>query len=136
MNLLVLCTGNACRSQMTEGFLRFLDGNRLFVSSAGITPTELDARATSVIAELGIDISGYNSDHVDQYVQDQFDYVITVCDNAANNCPTFSGKTKKLHWPFDDPAAATGSDDEILTEFRRIRDEIKAKVESWLDKVD
>ena len=82
MKLLVLCTGNACRSQMTEGFLRALGRDRLTVCSAGISPTGLDPRATKVTADLGIDISGHTCNHVDQYTQDQFDYVITVCDNA------------------------------------------------------
>jgi arsenate reductase len=120
---------------MTEGFLRSLGGNQLTVSSAGITPTGLDPRATKVMAEMGIDISGYTSDHVDQYLQERFDYVITVCDNAARNCPVFSCDAKKLHWPFDDPAAATGNDDEVLAEFSRIRDEIRAKVENWLESI-
>lgn len=133
MNLLVLCTGNACRSQMAEGFLRALGDDRLSVSSAGITPTGLDPRATQVMAELGIDISGHNSDQAGRYLQDHFDYVITVCDNAQENCPVFPGEAKRLHWPFDDPAATTGSDEEVLPQFRRIRDEIKAKVGSWLE---
>ena len=133
MKVLVLCTGNACRSQMTEGFLRSLGGDQLTVNSVGITPTGLDPRATKVMAELGIDISGHTSDHVDQYLQELLDYVITVCDNAARNCPVFSSDSKKLHWPFDDPAAATGNDEEVLAEFRLIRDEIKATVESWLE---
>lgn len=133
MKLLVLCTGNACRSQMTEGFLRTLGGDRLTVSSAGITPTGLDSRATEVMAEVGVDISGHVSDQISRYMNDQFDFVITVCDNASENCPVFPGETTRLHWPFDDPAAATGSDEQILTEFRRVRDEIRAKVESWLE---
>lgn len=132
MNLLVLCTGNACRSQIAEGFLRTLGGDRLTVRSAGITPTGLDSRATEVMAEVGVDISGHVSDQVSRYINDQFDFVITVCDNASENCPVFPGETTRLHWPFDDPAATTGSDEQVLTEFRRIRDEIKAKVESWL----
>jgi arsenate reductase len=120
---------------MTEGFLRELGGDRLTVRSAGISPTGLDSRATSVMAELGIDISGQISDHVSRYLQDRFDFVITVCNNAEKNCPIFPGETKRLHWPFDDPAAATGTDEELLAEFRRIRDEIKAQVETWLESV-
>lgn len=133
MKLLVLCTGNACRSQMAEGFLRALGDDRLSVSSAGITPTGLDPRTTQVMAELGIDISEHTSDQADRYLQDHFDYVITVCDNAQENCPVFPGEVKRLHWPFDDPAAVAGNDEEVLTQFRRIRDEIKAKVGSWLE---
>lgn len=136
MNLLVLCTGNACRSQMAEGFLRSLGGDRLTVISAGIAPTGLDPRATEVMAELGIDISGHTSDHVDRFLPDHFDYVITVCDNAQENCPVFPGEAKRLHWPFDDPAATTGSDDNVLAGFRRIRDEIKARVGRWLATID
>ena len=85
------------------------------------------------MAELDIDISGHTCNHVDQYMQDQFDYVITVCDNARENCPVFTCESRRLHWPINDPATATGSDEEVLTEFRRIRDEIKAKVENWLE---
>lgn len=136
MKVLVLCTGNACRSQMTEGLLRSLGGDRLTVNSAGITPTGLDPRATKVMAEMDIDISEQTSDQVDRYLQDHFDYVITVCDNAAENCPVFPGEAKRLHWPFDDPAAVSGSGERVSAEFRRIRDEIKAKVERWLETVE
>lgn len=133
MKVLVLCTGNACRSQMTEGLLRSLGSGRLTVNSAGITPTGLDPRATKVMAELGIDISGHTSDHVDRFLPDHFDYVITVCNKASENCPVFPGEAKRLHWPFDDPAAVTGGDESVLAEFRRIRDEIKARVGRWLE---
>lgn len=88
------------------------------------------------MAELGINISGHTSDHVDQYLQDRLDLVITVCDNAQKNCPVFPGEAKRLHWPFDDPAAANGDDESVLLEFRRIRDEIKVKVENWLESLD
>ncbi|MEW6412688.1 MAG: arsenate reductase ArsC [Candidatus Zixiibacteriota bacterium] len=142
MKILVLCTGNSCRSQMAEGFFRhyFLkagDNESAYaVRSAGLEPHGLNPMAVRVMAEAGIDISGHSSDHLDKYAKDKFDYVITVCDNAAANCPVFPGKAKRLHWPFDDPAKVTGSEADILTEFRRIRDEIEGTVRRWLSGLD
>jgi arsenate reductase len=137
--ILVLCTGNSCRSQMAEGFFRhYLNQRELnraaaSVRSAGLETHGLNPRAVRVMGEIGIDISGHASNDLQEYLGDSFDYVITVCDNAAKNCPVFPGPARKLHWPFDDPAGATGNDDEILDEFRRVRDQIRRQVESWLD---
>ncbi|UCD64610.1 MAG: arsenate reductase ArsC [Candidatus Zixiibacteriota bacterium] len=138
MKILVLCTGNSCRSQMAEGFFKryFEDAgdseSASAVRSAGLEPHGVNPNAVKVMNEIGIDISCHTSNHLSEYLDEQFDYVITVCDNAAANCPTFPGDTARLHWPLDDPAAATGTEDEILDEFRRVRDEIDGKIKAWL----
>lgn len=132
IRILVLCTGNSCRSQMAEGFFRHYGGDQVKVYSAGLEPKGVNPRAIEVMREIGIDISGHTSDHLSKYLQQPFDYVITVCDNAAANCPVFPGAGAKLHWPFDDPAQATGSESEIMACFRNIRDQISDKVRSWL----
>jgi len=127
LKVLVLCTGNSCRSQMAEGFLRqYLDESDT-VFSAGLEAHGLNPRAVTAMKEIGIDISGHESSPLTKYLDKEFDYVITVCDNAARNCPSFPGQAVRLHWPFDDPASANGSDSEILAAFRRVRDEIWAK---------
>lgn len=124
--ILILCTGNSCRSQMAEGLLKSFDEN-LEVFSAGTNPSnQVHPKAVKVMKELGIDLSKNYPKKVDQFLSDDFDYVITVCDNAKESCPVFLGKVKnQLHIGFEDPAEATGTDEEILNEFRRIRDEIK-----------
>jgi arsenate reductase len=126
MNILILCTGNSCRSQMAEGFLKSFDSN-LTVYSAGTKPTDkVHPKAIQVMQEIGIDISKNEPKSVDEFLPKAFDYVITVCGGAQESCPTFTGKVKHhLHIGFEDPADATGTDEEIVTEFRRIRDEIK-----------
>ncbi len=130
MRVLVLCTGNSCRSQMAEGFFRKFGEGKVEVTSAGLEPTRVNPHAIKVMQEVGIDVSSHKSKHFDTFIGEEFDYVITVCDNAARNCPTFPGEGARLHWPFDDPT--TGADEEILNEFRRVRDEIGAKVVRWL----
>ncbi len=132
IRILVLCTGNSCRSQMAEGFFRHYGGAAIEVCSAGTKPQGIHPRAIRVMGERGIDLSVHRSQHVDEYVGQTFDYVITVCDNAAANCPAFPGDGKRLHWPFNDPAAAIGSEDTILGDFRRVRDQIEAQVRRWL----
>jgi arsenate reductase len=124
--ILILCTGNSCRSQMAEGFLKDFDKN-LEVYSAGTRPShEVHPLAIKVMNEIGIDISKNQPENVDKYLNEAFDYVITVCGSAKETCPTFSGKVKHhLHIGFEDPAEATGTFEEVLNEFRRIRDEIK-----------
>jgi arsenate reductase len=123
---------------MAEGFFRMYlsDAGRhesaSLVKSAGLQPHGLNARAVEVMAEIGIDISAQTSNHLEEYSGQEFDYVITVCDNAAANCPTFPGKAKRIHWSFDDPATVTGTENEILKEFRRVRDEINKQIKSWL----
>jgi arsenate reductase len=124
--ILILCTGNSCRSQMAEGFLKSFDKN-LEVFSAGTKPSsQVHPKAIQVMKEVGIDLSGNYPKHSDQFINDPFDYVITVCDNAKESCPVFIGKVgKQLHIGFEDPADATGTEEEILAVFRRVRDEIK-----------
>ncbi|MCX2478193.1 arsenate reductase ArsC [Pedobacter sp. MC2016-15] len=124
-NVLVLCTGNSCRSQLAEGFLRHFAGNNANIYSAGIEVHGLNPKAVKVMAESGIDISGHTSNHVDEYADIKFDYVITVCDNAKESCPFFPTQAQKLHYDFPDPAKATGTEEEIMNEFRRVSDMIK-----------
>ncbi|MDP4116046.1 MAG: arsenate reductase ArsC [Bacteroidota bacterium] len=126
--ILVLCTGNSCRSQMAEGFLKSF-GAGLDVCSAGTNPAnKVSSHAVKVMAEAGVDISKAEPKNVDLYTGDSFDYVITVCDNAKETCPLFTGKVKnRMHIGFEDPADATGTEEEILGTYRRIRDEIKVK---------
>ena len=103
--VLILCTGNSARSQMAEGLLRHLAGERGEVASAGVSPTQVRPEAVAVMREIGIDISNHRSKSVDEFTDQKFDYVITVCDNANEQCPIFSGNTQRIHWSFDDPAA-------------------------------
>lgn len=130
--VLILCTGNSARSQMAEGLLRHLAGDRYAVWSAGTRPSTLHPLAVQAMAERGIDISRHHSKHVDQFVQQPFDYVITVCDNAAEQCPVFPGRAQRLHWSFPDPAAVRGSDLERLQAFRATRDALAARLQAWL----
>lgn len=132
MRILVLCTGNSCRSQMAEGFLRKLLSKEDEVFSAGLEPQGVNPRAVQVMSEIGIDISSHTSNNIQEFITDTFDYVITVCDNAAANCPIFPGEGKKIHLPFEDPAHASGTDEEILNEFRKIRDLIDKTVSAWI----
>ena len=124
--ILILCTGNSCRSQMAEGFLKFFD-SELDVYSAGTNPSkQVHLKAIQVMKEVGIDLSKNYPKKVDQFLNESFDYVITVCDNAKETCPVFLGRVKnQLHIGFEDPAEATGTEEEIIFEFRKIRDEIK-----------
>ena len=126
MKILILCTGNSCRSQMAHGFLQSFDKN-LYVRSAGTEASgKLNEKAVTVMKEIGIDISHHTSDSVDMYLDKEWDYVITVCGGANEACPAFMGKVKhRLHMGFEDPSEATGTDDYIWSEFRRVRDEIK-----------
>ena len=126
MKILILCTGNSCRSQMAEGFLKEFDKN-LMVSSAGTNPSlEVHPKAIEVMHEVGIDLTENKPESVDNYINNSFDYVITVCGGAKETCPTFIGDVKnKLHIGFEDPADAIGTEEEITNEFRKIRDEIE-----------
>jgi arsenate reductase (thioredoxin) len=123
--VLILCTGNSARSQMAEGLLRHDAGDRFEVESAGTKPSRVRAEAIAVMRELGIDISGQRSKHVDEFQGRDFDYVITVCDNAKESCPIFFGVANRLHHNFEDPATLQGSDQERLTLFRCVRDELR-----------
>lgn len=127
-NVLFLCTGNSCRSQIAEGLLRHYKNNEYNVFSAGINPSHVHPKAIKVMAEMGIDISGHTSKSVNNFLNKKLDIVITVCDNARESCPVFTGKVKKLHWDFEDPARATGTEDEILDVFRDVRDKIKTRI--------
>jgi arsenate reductase (thioredoxin) len=128
--VLFICTGNSARSQMAEGLLRHMAGDRFEVFSAGIKPFSINPYAIKVTAEIGIDISKQRSKHIDEFKGQTFDYVITLCDNAKQSCPVFPGKAVKLHWDLTDPADAKGSEEEIQTVFRKIKDEIKDKITS------
>ncbi|MGA2077371.1 MAG: arsenate reductase ArsC [Terriglobia bacterium] len=131
MRVLILCTGNSARSQMAEGLLRHDAGDACEVSSAGTKPTHVRPEAIAVMREVGIDISGHRSKSVDEFEGQNFDYVITVCDNAKQSCPVFPAKTKRIHWSIEDPAAVQGSEDERLTAFRRARDELRARLQAF-----
>jgi arsenate reductase len=124
-NILVLCTGNSCRSQLAEGYLRHFAGGKANIYSAGIETHGVNPKAIQVMAEDHIDISKHTSNHVDEYISIPFDYVITVCDNANEACPFFPGKVERFHENFPDPAKATGTPEEVLAEFKRVRDIIK-----------
>lgn len=134
MKILILCTGNSCRSQMAEGFLKSFDPT-MQVYSAGTKPSlKVNPNAVKVMAEIGIDISAGRPQDVSEYLDQSFDFVITVCDNAKETCPVFMGDVKeRLHIGFDDPADATGTEEEILIEFRRVRDEIKRDFQTFFD---
>nr|MBP8116846.1 arsenate reductase ArsC [Nitrospira sp.] len=130
--VLFLCTGNSARSQMAEGWLRHLAGDRFEVFSAGTHPVGLNPGSVEAMAEVGIDIAGHRSKHVSEFLTQPFDHVITVCDRAKESCPRWPGTTHLLHWSFDDPAAATDSDATCRQLFRRVRDEIAAAIRTFL----
>ncbi len=132
MRILILCTGNSARSQMAEGLFRDEAGDRYEVFSAGTTPTQVRPEAIAVMNEIGIDISGHRSKSVDEFTGQEFDQVITVCDNAKESCPVFPGKTQRLHWPFEDPATAQGSEDERKVAFRKVRDQLHRRIRVFL----
>ena len=123
--ILVLCTGNSCRSQIAEGYLRHFAADRAIIYSAGIETHGVNPRAIAVMHEDGIDISGHTSNNIDEYNDIDFDLVITVCDNAKERCPFIATNAKKLHYNFPDPAKAQGTEQEIMNEFRIVRDMIK-----------
>ncbi|MDI1255623.1 MAG: arsenate reductase ArsC [Flavobacterium sp.] len=123
--ILVLCTGNSCRSQIAEGYLRYFAREKAEIYSAGIETHGVNPKAIAIMAEDGIDISEHTSNNIDEYFDIDFDFVITVCDNAKENCPFFPTGAKKMHYDFPDPAKAVGTSEEILAEFRRVREMIK-----------
>ena len=126
--VLILCTGNSARSQMAEGLLRHEAADRFEVESAGVEPSQVRPEAIRVMREIGIDISGHRSKSLDEFKGWEFDYVITVCDNANRRCPVFPGQTKRIHWSFEDPAAVQGDETIRLAEFRRVRDQIRERL--------
>lgn len=125
LKVLFLCTGNSCRSQMAEGWARHLKSDCIEPFSAGVAPYKLSERAVAVMAEAGVDISGQYSKHLDDLSALEFDYVITVCDNAREQCPIYPGRTKMIHHSFKDPMFAVGTSEQVMAEFRRIRDQIR-----------
>jgi arsenate reductase len=126
--VLILCTGNSARSQMAEGLLRHDAGDRFDVFSAGTKPTQVRPEAITVMQELGVDISGQRSKSVDEFAGQDFDYVVTVCDNAKASCPVFPASTKRIHWSLDDPAAVEGAEEHRLAAFRRVRGELRDRL--------
>jgi arsenate reductase (thioredoxin) len=136
MKILIICTGNSCRSQMAEGFLKSFDSN-LEVYSAGVNPASIvSSKVVKVMKEIGIDISGQYPKSLDQFLDKEFDYVITVCDNAKEACPVFTGKVKnRLHIGFEDPYGAFGTEEEVLTVYRKVRDEIKEEFYEFYKKI-
>ncbi len=130
--VLILCTANSARSQMGEGLLRNLCKGSLEVFSAGTTPSQVNPFAILVMAEIGIDIREHTSKGLQQFLDQQFDYVITVCDKAAETCPLFPGPAERIHWSFPDPAAVQGSHEESLETFRAVRDAIRERLNQWL----
>jgi arsenate reductase len=133
-NILVLCTGNSCRSQIAEGYLRRFAGGKTAIFSAGIETHGVNPKAIQVMAEDGIDISKHTSNNVDEYAAVPFDYVITVCDNAKENCPWFPTQAERFHHNFPDPAKATGNAEEVMDEFRRVRDMIKEYSKGFVER--
>lgn len=123
--IVVLCTGNSCRSQIAEGYLKHFTGNKAEVYSAGVETHGVNKKAIQIMQEDGIDISGHTSNNVNEYKNIDFDYVITVCDNAKERCPFFPSNAKKFHYNFPDPAKATGTEEQILHRFREVRNKIK-----------
>lgn len=126
IKILVLCTGNSCRSQIAEGYLRHFAGKLAKIYSAGVETHGVNPRAIATMQEDGIDIAGHTSNNIDEYRDIDFDYVITVCDNAKERCPFFPSKAKKFHHNFSDPAKATGTEADIMLQFRAVREQIKA----------
>ena len=132
--VLILCTGNSARSQMAEGILRNDAGDRFEVFSAGTKPGSVRPEAIEAMREIGIDISGHRSKSLDEYLGENFDYVITVCDNAAENCPVFPGKAERIHQSFEDPPPpGVGDDAHHMSIFRRVRDEIREWLKSFVN---
>jgi arsenate reductase len=130
-SVLFVCTHNSARSQMAEGLLNSLYGNKYQAYSAGTEPSVVNPNAIQVMSEIGIDISKHRSQSINEFMEQKFDYVITVCDHANETCPFFPGGIKRLHQSFEDPASYKGSPADMLSEFRRIRDEIKAWIEKY-----
>lgn len=131
IRVLVLCTGNSARSQMGEGFFRQEGGEAYEVFSAGTRPSQVRPEAIHVMRELGIDISGNRSKSVEEFGGQPFDYVVTVCDNARDNCPVFPGGGQRVHWSLEDPAAVRGTEEERCAAFRRIRDQVQERVKAF-----
>ena len=133
IKVIFICTGNSCRSQMAEGLLRYLAGDRFEVFSAGTHPSRVHPISIRVMKELGINISTHTSDPLDKYFGHSIDYVITLCDNAREFCPTFPGNSKKIHWSIDDPFRSWRDDHKIIGRYRKTRDEIQERLEQLIE---
>jgi arsenate reductase len=134
INVLVLCTGNSCRSQIAHGYFEhFTDGRSVKIYSAGVETHGVNPRAIATMREDGIDISGYTSNHVDEYTDIAFDYILTVCDNAKEHCPYFPSNAQRFHHNFPDPAKAIGTEEEISSAFSSVREEIKSYVKAFVE---
>ncbi|MFZ4815482.1 MAG: arsenate reductase ArsC [Phototrophicaceae bacterium] len=133
IHVLVLCTHNSSRSQMAEGLIRALGQGQITVESAGSAPSRVNPFAIEAMQLRGIDISGHTSKSLTQFLSQPFDYVITVCDDAAETCPLFPGKATRIHWSFPDPSAVQGSDADKLAAFVRVRDGLEEKIQGWLN---
>lgn len=131
LKLMFLCTGNSCRSQMADGLAKKIGGDRFEVYSAGVEAHGINPRAIQIMAELHIDISKNTSDIIDPNLLNEMDYVITLCEDAEERCPTIPVHVTKYHWPFPDPAKSTGTDEEIMEEFRTVRDAIAKRLRSF-----
>ena len=136
LKVMFLCTGNSCRSQMAEGFARELGKGILDPYSAGVSPQGVNERAVRVMKEIGIDISRQQSKQIDRELLNNMDVIITLCDNAARSCPWTPPEIRLIHWPLDDPAKAAGSEEEVMNEFRRVRDEIKVRITGFIKEVE
>lgn len=130
--ILILCTGNSCRSQIAEGYMKFFAENKAEVYSAGVETHGVNPKAISIMKEDGIDISNHTSNNIDEYTHIDFDFVITVCDNAKERCPFFPTKAAKFHYNFPDPAKAIGTDSEIMEQFRSVRELIKTYCKNFV----
>jgi arsenate reductase len=135
IRVLILCTANSARSQMAEGLLRHIAGDKVEVFSAGSMPSHVNPFAIQAMADRGIDIRSHESKSLTQFLNTEFDYVITVCDNAAETCPVFPGKAQRIHWSFPDPAAVTGKDAEILASFIHVRNGLEAKLTEFANNI-
>ena len=135
LRVMFLCTGNSCRSQMAEGFAKELGKVLIEAHSAGLSPQGVNPRAIVVMKEIGIDISNQTSKSIDEELLKKMDVIITLCDNAAESCPWTPPEIRRIHWSLQDPAKAEGTDEEILNEFRRIREEIKERVSNFVKEV-
>jgi len=134
MKILILCTGNSCRSQMAHGFLQSFDKNIIVCSAGTEASGKVNEKAIQVMKGIGIDISHHTSDPLEKHLEEEWDYVITVCGDANENCPAFSGRVKnRLHIGFDDPSVVTGSEEFMMSEFRRVRDEIRDAFRKFYD---
>lgn len=136
IRVLILCTGNSARSQMAEGLLREMAGDRMTVYSAGSKPSVVNPLAIEAMQARAIDIRQQRSKHLSEYLQQPFDYVITVCDHAAETCPVFPGPAQRIHWSFPDPAAVEGDDSAKLAAFIRVRDDLESTLRDWVAGLD